>query len=222
MHDFSKLLDEKLNEIQRSNRWLAQQVNMHPATIGNYRKGNSEPSISDAFRIAEVIGLDLSKVYGVKEVIKHSMAREKEEQARTVYFGQEAFVELNFFPDSRSLLASLKQSQDGLTIDFNMVKKTIPIVDSQYEEGMFAVKVDQACDCDEDYGIAFGIPWKGHIEEGKPILFTTDPPSKLVIRRVLVHEDGRFIFKESYLGSNSIKENDIIIIAALKYRLESL
>ena len=219
---FSDILIKALEEQVRSKAWLAKKTGISPQAIGDYCRGNYVPSIDKAVLIADVLGIDPSKIYGVKEVIKHSIAREKEEQVRTIVLGKEKFVELHLFPGSHALLAGLKQSQNGLAIDYTMAKTTHPIPEAQYKEGMFAVKIDQACDCDEDYGIAFGVPWGGRIEEGKPILFTSDPPDKLVIRRVLIHEEGRFIFKEPYQNSNSIRESEIIVIAALRYRLESL
>ena len=219
MRKFSVLLDKKLTENRRSSAWLASELGVADGTIRNYRKGISEPDISLALRIAKLLNFDLSECYEIRETRE---TYNSPEEGRHNIPRKEGVVEIPLFPKALDLLSGLHQSQNGLTIDLTMAKSRMPIAESLYQEGMFAVDTYYLVDCDDDYGIAAVIPWTGEVEDSKPILFTTEQAEKLFIRRVLVHEGGKFVFRESYKGSNSALEREIEVLGILKLKIEQL
>ena len=216
-------MSQALRDQERSDRWLAQKVNRDPATIGNWRKGKTEPRAEDMILCAKALGIDINDLLNqLSSGEKGGAVREQTEEYSNNIPRKEGVVEIPLFPKALDLLSGLHQSQNGLTIDLTMAKSRLPIAESLYQEGMFAVDTYHLVDCDDDYGIAAVIPWNGEVETGKPILFTTEQADELFIRRVLVHEGGKFLFRESYKGSNSVLDREIEVIGILKLKIEQL
>ena len=204
----------------RTNGWLARKTGISRSTIGDYRAGKTTPSIERAKAISNYLDLELTQVFSTEEV------KEAQEKYNHSSGGniprKEGVVEIPLFPKALDLLSGLHQSQNGLTIDLTMAKSRLPIAESLFQEGMFAVDTYHLVDCDDDYGISAVIPWTGKVETDKPILFTTERADELFIRRVLVHEGGKFVFRESYKGSNSVLEREIEVLGILKLKIEQL
>jgi len=214
MKKFFEILDKYLIEYQRSNRWLADKVGMAPATIGNYRRGSSEPSLTDAARIADVVGFDLKECYGPEEVEDIIVREELDEYITQKLKG--GSIEVKFFPTGADLLAALNKNAPG-SIDLSMAKERFPVLKSLSHDGAFAVKVDHLFDCDEDQEIIVVWPWSGAIEENKMLLFTTDPPREFYLRRVIIQEGGKLVLATPYQDSNVVYEKDIKIIGVVKF-----
>lgn len=204
----------------RTNGWLSRKTGISRSTIGDYRTGKTTPSIERAKLISNHLDLDLTQVFGA-EGVKESQEKYNHSSGQNIP-RKEGVVEIPLFPKALDLISGLHQSQNGLTIDLTMAKSRLPIAESLFQEGMFAVDTYHLVDCDDDYGIAAVIPWTGTAEVSKPILFTTEQAEKLYIRRVLVHEGGKFVFRESYKGSNSVLEREIEVLGILKLKIEQL
>jgi len=212
MRKFSELLDDALSRSQRSNRWLAGRVGMHPGTIGNYRRGSSEPSLTDAARIAEAVGFDLTECYG-KEVDSSRVDGFKGITTEGVY-------EFPMFSSGAELLAAAKESRAGYSVNIAMATDKQIAGSSLKRDEAYAVKVDHLFDCDEEYNVAIVWPYKAPIKESGIVLFTTDPPSQLFLRRVILHEGGKFVFKKKLLGHSTVQESEIIILGEVKFKGE--
>lgn len=218
MSDVSKLLDRKLKELDRSDRWLAKRINRHPTTVGNWRRGVTEPRAEDLMLLAAALGIPERDLYlelqkGGKETVRETPGTYSLETKK------EGVVETPLFPEALALLAGLHQSNGGLTINLSMAKETFIVPESLRHEGMFAVKTDEEFDCDEEYGTVVLWPWEGALGQNKSILFTLNSPERFYIRRVALYESGRFVLIKAFEGNNVIQESDVNILGVVKAKI---
>ena len=211
---FSDILNEALENQERTNRWLSEKTGINPTSIGDYRSGKTIPSIDKAFLIARVLNISLSEYYKEEEAKKIKAREESVEYITQKLKG--GSIEVKFFPTGADLLAALDKNAPG-SIDLSMAKERFPVLESLSRDGAFAVKVDHLFDCDEDQEIIVVWPWSGAIEKNKMLLFTTDPPREFYLRRVIIQEGGKLVLATPYQDSNVVYEKDIKIIGVVKF-----
>ena len=62
------IIGEKLEDIERSQRWLAKKVNVNPMTMNNYVRNNRGIPADVLFRVARVLGCSTDDL--LKEIPK--------------------------------------------------------------------------------------------------------------------------------------------------------
>ena len=202
---FVENLLKLLREIDRNQAWLAKQVGVKSSAVSLWISEETKPSRKNLHKIADAFEVSTDYLLG-KENEKYP---ENSGRKNLSLIKEGGSIAVPLFPDGATLLVARNQSK-GNTVERSMAKLEYPLTtDQRFQEDAYAVKVDQMFDCDEKYGMVVVNPWRGVVPKNKPILFTEIPAKKFFIRRVIIQEDGKFIFCEPYKGSNVILGNDI-------------
>lgn len=220
MREFSDILNEALEKHERTRGWLARKTGISRTTINDYCAGKTNPRFDKALQIAKILNIDLAEIFNPEEVKEIKTKEKREKYISTIR--KEGVVEIPLFPTGADLLSALNQSKNGYSIGVAMARERIVVPEKLAREGAFAIKVDHIYDRDEEFDTVVIWPWGGQVKKNGMILFTTDPPRELFLRRVILQEDQKFILKKSYKENNVITTDEIAILGEVRYKIEEI